>query len=581
LEIFCPVSPQGTYTDGIQPAELVGMSVRDAQGWVIKTLMHAGTLVHKGSIKHSYPHCWRCRQGLIFRATPQWFIDLGHDNMQEKALAAIDTIAFYPKNSRNFLKATVDSRWEWCISRQRVWGVPIPALICNTCDRAIMSEPLVHAVAQGIEHDGVEFWERISVASLLNFVPDTDPCKQHVVRKEQDILDVWFDSGVSHTAVLRPDGQFPADLYIEGVDQHRGWFQSSLLTSMALYQKPPMKGIFSHGYTVDEKGRKMSKSLGNVIAPEEIVKQLGTDGLRLWAASISHEGDLVVSQKVLTNVAEVYRKIRNTCRFLLQNLYDFNPSKNRVPYDKLGLLDQYAYMRCAQVQAEVINAYQELDTTQVCQLLAEYCTHDLSAHYLDMVKDRLYTDSADSHRRRSAQTVMEQMLHMMVGAMAPVLSFTAELIYDLMPEKSEQSVHLTTFWSPDASGKIYDQVAWAALWKLRDAVLRSLEGLRAQGAIKASLEGRINLTIVPSLYADYEVVKNYLAPEFLREFFIVSQVGVTVVGRDSNSSEIPGVLIQAEHAHGTKCPRCWQWYTQVDEDGLCDRCHAAVHAGGA
>jgi isoleucyl-tRNA synthetase len=437
-----------------------------------------------------------------------------------------------------------------------------------------MTEPLVHAVAQGIAHEGVEYWHRVAVDELTLLIPDQDPCKSHRLIKEQDILDVWFDSGVSHTAVLKADGQFPADMYVEGVDQHRGWFQSSLLTSMALYEESPMKGIFSHGYTVDEKGRKMSKSLGNVVAPQDIVAQLGTDGLRLWAASISHEGDLTVSPKVLDNVSQTYRKIRNTARFLLQNMYDFDPRTDRVPFEQLGLLDQYAYARLAHVQQDIVAAYRGFDLTHVCTLIAQYCTHDLSAHYLDMVKDRLYTDRADSARRRAAQTVMYDMLTMLVGSMAPILSFTAELIYDLLPVRSRESIHLTTFWQPGAY-QVYDQQAWEGLWALRDQVLKALEALRAQGTIKASLEAQVTLNIHPAAYPEYAQIKEYLELEFLREFFIVSQIAIVYV----DDASAPGLQILADHAAGNKCPRCWQWYTQVDAvSGLCNRCHDAVEA---
>ena len=558
LEIFSPVSADGKYQAGIVPVELEGMSVTDGQIWVIKKLAAVGTLWHKASLTHSYPHCWRCHNGLIFRATPQWFVDLQQHDMKKRALAAIETINFLPERAQNFLKATVENRWEWCVSRQRVWGVPIPALICRTCDKVVTTAEFMLQVADHVAQEGVEYWDRVSIDTLSAL---TTPCacggKDFV--KENDILDVWFDSGISHYAVLfnNPEQAFPADVYVEGVDQHRGWFQSSLLTSLVLEKTACMKAIVSHGYTVDDKGRKMSKSLGNVIAPQQIIDQIGTDGLRLWAASIGNDGDIVMSDTVLKNVAEVYRKIRNTCRFLLQNLYDFDYEKDAVQLDALLPIDAYALHRLREVNAHMHAAYDTYHTAGVFHLFADYCSSDLSSFYLDIVKDRLYVEQADGHIRRSAQTVLWHILDTLTHAMEPILSFTAELISDEYQKNKRDSIHVQTFTGVPAV--VVDTAKWEQLKELRSVVLKAIEGERERGVIKHSLEAQVRIT-VPEFAAQFD-------EQFFKEFFIVSQVVIT------RGFELQ---VEARHAEGDKCPRCWNWDTVIDARGLCRRCSALV-----
>ena len=379
LEIYSPVGPDGAYTAEIEPRELEGIKVQDAQGWVIKTLLANNKLLHKTSIRHSYPHCWRCRGGLIFRATKQWFCDLEKHDLKKRVIEAIETIATVPEKSINRLRATVEGRLEWCLSRQRAWGTPIPALLCTQCDYTHVTPELIKTVSKGIEKQGVEFWDTVTIDQLIPQDFTCPKCKSKSFIKEQDILDVWFDSGVSHRAVLdaRESQAYPADVYIEGQDQHRGWFQSSLLTSMVLNGKPSMKTIITHGFTVDAKGRKMSKSVGNVVSPQELIDVLGTDGVRLWTSSIDTSGDAVISDVLTKNVQEVFRKIRNTCRFLLSNIYDFDKAKDGVALDELQLIDQHALHKLCQLQHEILQGYVRHDFTAVFHRLGEYCSSDL------------------------------------------------------------------------------------------------------------------------------------------------------------------------------------------------------------
>ncbi len=580
LEIYSPITSDGRYTADITPHELAGMLVTEGQIWVIKKLAASGTLFYKTSINHPYPHCWRCHNGLIFRATPQWFVDLMQQDMKKRAMSAIENISFIPARAQNFLKATVENRWEWCISRQRIWGVPIPALICLTCDKVVTSAEFMDFIAEQVGREGIEYWDKVSLDELKKMASACSSCHEKNFKKEQDILDVWFDSGVSHYAVLEknPELAFPADVYCEGVDQHRGWFQSSLLTSLVLEKTPSMRQIISHGYTVDEKGRKMSKSLGNVIAPDDIIRTLGTDGLRLWVSSLGNDGDLVVSQVVLDHVASVYRKIRNTCRFLLQNLYDFDKDKDALPFEQLMPLDRYALARLYRFQEDAFCYYNESNFTGNFHLFADYCAQELSSFYLDLIKDRLYVEAPSGHKRRSAQTVLWYILDTLTHVMAPILSFTAEHISDLYQKDKKGSIHLRNFprlaVGNDFTG---DEPLWNFLKSLRSAVLKVIEAQREQGVIKHSLEAAVSLHIAPDYYAEFPQLQQLLATDrFLREFFIVSLVDLKTAAFDVPESPMKGIFIAAYQAAGTKCPRCWNWESAVDSRGLCARCAALV-----
>jgi isoleucyl-tRNA synthetase len=621
LEIYSPVAPNGTYTAAIAPQELNGMSVADGQWWVLRKLQELGNLWHKENITHSYPHCWRCHNGLIFRATKQWFCDLSQHDLKTKTIAEIDTaITMQPESAANRLKGTMEGRLEWCLSRQRVWGVPIPAVIHDATDTIFMSKQMLAYVADYVAREGIEWWDTVALKDLLpaDFDYATYPLDE--LRKEQDILDVWFDSGTSFYAVLmqRPELAFPADLYLEGKDQHRGWFQSSLLASMVMTGKAPMKRIVTHGFTVDEKGRKMSKSIGNVVSPQDIVQDLGVDGLRLWVASIDTSGDAVVSKVLLANVKEVYRKIRNTCRFLLSNLYDFNIERDALAIDRLLLIDQAALRELYVVQTTILQAYERMDFTVVFHTLAEYVSNDLSAYYLDIIKDRLYVEAAAGHKRRSAQTACWYIVDALTKLIAPILSCTAEQVSDHYQQNKQESIHMQTFASLEAlrawfatenkdfdfprpqSARIFtphdavqllraqgmqeDAQFWTAMKEIRSALLKAIEQLREQGVIKHSLEARIRAFAHPEsdAYATLTKLKHKLAhsgqsvDEFFKEFLIVSQFMFVESQEDVAQTTFEGLYAEVTPALGVKCPRCWHWNEHAQADGLCDRCAAIV-----
>ncbi len=621
LEIFSPVSSDGRYQVGIEPHELEGMPVAEGQIWVIKKLAENGNLFFKGSIKHNYPHCWRCHNGLIFRATNQWFCNLSQNNLKEKALNAINEITFVPERSKNYLSATIGGRLEWCLSRQRLWGVPIPAVVCTNCDQVIITSELIEFVARGVEKQGIEYWSEINVHELP-FKFSCTKCNGTAFAKERDSLDVWFDSGISHYAVLahNPALAFPANVYLEGIDQHRGWFQSSLLTSLVLEGKACTKSFVTHGFTVDQKGHKMSKSLGNVVSPDELIAQIGTDGLRLWASSSEYGGDAVVSKELLGNVAEVYRKIRNTCRFLLSNLYDFDIEKDAVAFDQMTVLDHYALEQLFFVNNSIRASYERMDFTGVFHQLSEYCAKELSSFYLDVVKDRLYVEKAHGHERRSAQTACWHILDSLTKLMAPILSFTAEYISDEYQKNKDESIHLQSFndlkeilqsmmaqidqhavagtdWYPfegraqETAQKI-DQMSfiaereeqWELLKKIRSAILKAIEQQREVGTIKHSLEARV--TVYFSLNQQQTVILNdfiktleqhkQTIEQFFKEFLIVSQFIVVSKESELNQSELTGLSVKVEHAYGSKCPRCWHWDVTQHPEHLCNRCQKLI-----
>jgi isoleucyl-tRNA synthetase len=621
LQIYSPIKENGTYTIGIEPKILQNMTIADGQSWVLKTLLANGSLLHKASITHSYPHCWRCHNSLIFRATQQWFCGLEHGNLRQRALEAIEKITFLPPKSRNYLKATVEGRLEWCLSRQRQWGVPIPALLCSRCKYPYCSPELIEKVAQGVAQHGIEYWDDVTLEQLGFNDVACQQCAHTEFVKETDILDVWFDSGVSHYAVLfdNPALGFPADAYIEGIDQHRGWFQSSLLTSLVLESESCTRMFLTHGFTVDDKGHKMSKSLGNVVSPHDLIAKLGTDGLRLWVASIDYSGDAIVSQALLTNVAEVYRKIRNTCRFLISNLYDFDHAKDGIAIDSMSLIDRYALEKLFQLNTKIRAAYAQSDFTAVSHALADYCTKELSSLYLDIIKDRLYVEKHNGVERRSAQTVCWYILDTLTKLIAPILSFTAEQLSDHYQLPKLTSVHLQTFndlpdvwryiawknreelpaldWYP-YRGHIQETVdaidrmnfiaertqQWKLLFSIRDAVLKAIEQQRELGLIKHSLEARVTLQIslakqqqdvVEDFYRD--IGRNGQSVEqFFKEFFIVSQCSLVADSKTLPQSIIKDVLVLVEHAHGVKCPRCWQWDTTNHIHELCNRCQKVL-----
>ncbi len=621
LEIFSPISPDGKYTIGIAPKELEGMPVVEGQIWVIKTLAAQNKLFFKTNIKHSYPHCWRCRNGLIFRATKQWFCDLSRGGLKQKTLEAIDTITTIPQKTINRLKATVEGRLEWCLSRQRVWGVPIPALLCTQCDYTYINQALIEKVAAEVAKQGIVYWDIAEVSDLLPRDFTCPLCKSALFKKERDILDVWFDAGISHFAVLKKhkDLRFPADIYLEGKDQHRGWFQSSLLTSMVLAGKPCMNIIFTHGFTVDEQGRKMSKSLGNVVAPQDMIDKLGTDGLRLWVSSIDSAGDAIVSDILMRNVQEVLRKIRNTLRFLLSNLYDFNKETDAVAFDQMQAIDQYALQELFELNYHILKCYAEYDFTAVFHALADYCSVNLSSFYLDIIKDRLYCEQADRLPRRSAQTACWYILDTLTKLIAPILSFTAEQVTDHYQRDKKTSVHLQQFENLQSIWKLLAQkitalypgldvlaahgfavdtlaridelnVAakkeqqWDVIKNIRSALLKAIEEQREQGLIKHSLEARItvyfdvNIEKLKNLPLFFKELQNtnQTIEAFFKELLIVSQFIIAADSAGLEQTDYEGLYAKIERAIGDKCPRCWQWEPSDHEQKLCSRCQKVL-----
>ncbi len=621
IEIFSPLSADGCYTTGIQPEELVGMKVADGQWWVLKRLKERGLLFHKGSIKHSYPHCWRCHQGLMFRATDQWFCDLQKNGLVEKALKQIGEATFIPEWGKTRLKSFVSNRYEWCISRQRSWGVPIPALMCSHCSWTYMNHHFIESVAQGIEKEGIEYWDHVTLEELkkAGALPSDfscDQCQESELTsfiKEKDTLDVWFDSGVSHYAVLNEQFglTWPADLYLEGSDQHRGWFQSSLLCGMVLFGKAPYKSVLTHGYVLNEDKRKMSKSLGNVIAPQNVIAKLSRDILRLWAVTVDYEHDVVISEKLLNNVAEVYRKLRNTARFLLSNLYDFNVEQNAVNVSRMSFLDQLTLARLYEINRQVKKAYEEYNFAAVVQLLNNYCVKELSALYLDIVKDRLYCDKQNGESRKAAQTVLFAILDTLVRLMAPITSFTAEEIFQsYRSEGLPESVHLLWFSSDvdiwehcmykfshlKTTAMIKEEdislgtttrelmlMVQEKLDDLRGSVLKSLEKIREKGTIKHSLEASVALYLSdnePAVKLLKEIHETYQLgslEDFLKDWFIVSSVKLVGVQEGLEATELDWCMLLTNHAQGIKCPRCWQWSENADaEKQLCQRCCEVV-----
>jgi len=620
LEIYSPLTPDGKYSADIAPRELEGMSITDGQIWVIKKLAEKDRLFFKTSIRHPYPHCWRCHNGLMFRATKQWFCDLERGDLRSKVLQAIDTIVTIPEKSSNSLKAVVEGRLEWCLSRQRVWGVPIPALLCIGCDHTYISQEFVESVASKVALQGIEYWDNVTVQELVPAGFKCPRCSGTEFKKETDILDVWFESGISHYAVLCKNKElgFPADLYLEGKDQHRGWFQSSLLTALVIEGVAPMKTIMTHGFTVDEKGRKMSKSVGNVVSPADMTKQLGTDGLRLWAVSIDCSGDAVISDVLIKNVAEVFRKIRNTSRFLLSNLYDFDIEKDAVSLKDMRLIDQYALQRLYEINEEIVQNYEDIDVTSIFHKLADYCATDLSSFYLDIVKDRLYVEKADGNARRSAQTACWYILDTLTKLTAPILSFTAEQVSDNYQKNKIKSIHLQQFAALNSPWKLIaaqeptfdfarlankglrtvadrtqatlDEIQyvtqkheqWELIKAMRSALLKAIEALREKGIIKHSLEVRMTIHLddaqqqtLRSFFADL-ALHGQSIEEFFKEFLIVSQVVVVPSAAGLQPSESAGLAVLVEKAEGDKCPRCWQWEVTQDKDKLCARCQAIV-----
>lgn len=576
LEILAPVDNAGRFTDVVP--EFAGLHVFKANPKIVERLQANGRLLGHASLSHSYPHCWRCKSPVIFRATEQWFVSMEINELRREALAEIGRVRWIPAYGRDRINGMIENRPDWCLSRQRVWGVPIPGFTCATC-RTVIAEPrLIDHVASLMERDGADVWFQRSAAELLPPGTVCSKCGGTVLEKEQDILDVWFESGVSYAAVLKPRQWWPADLYLEGSDQHRGWFHSALLAGVVTDHRAPYNAVLTHGFVVDGQGKKMSKSAGNVVAPQDVIKQSGAEILRLWVSAQDYREDLRISQEILNHLIEAYRKIRNTCRFLLSNVYDFDPATDRVPYAQLHELDRWALMRLGELIPKVRKSYEDFEFHAIFHSLNNFCSVDLSAVYLDILKDRLYTSRKDSPVRRGSQTVLYEILVALTQLMAPILSFTAEEIWRAIPNLQTAqgemwSVHLAQF--PETVPAWRDAALaqrWEKLLEVRTTVQAALEDKRREKVIGAPLEARVVLKVAPEQEA-------FLAPYLpdLPALFIVSAVELQPAPDLASKG---GYEAEVHRAQGTKCARCWNYRSSVGSapahPTLCDRCVEAI-----
>jgi isoleucyl-tRNA synthetase len=583
LEIYAPIGPGGHFHDNVEL--FGGQRVFDANPNVEAALKERARLWHRETFSHQYPHCWRCHNPVIFLATSQWFVRMDGDaaitgedgvtrTLRDAATHAIDhQVKWIPSWGRDRIFNMVAGRPDWCISRQRAWGVPIPALDCASCGVAILTAPLVARAAEVFDQYGADAWYERPIEEFVPAGLACPSCGGTSFERERDILDVWFDSGSSHEAVLPryPDLTWPSDMYLEGSDQHRGWFQSSLLVALATRGRPPFREVLTHGFVVDLEGRKMSKSVGNVIAPQDIIKESGAEILRLWVAATDYTSELRVSKEILTRVVDVYRKLRNTCRILVGNLYDFDPATDAVPVDRLDAVDRYALARYAEAAQRITKAYEAYDFPTVYQTLMTFASVDLSAFYVDVTKDRMYTLAARSHERRSTQTAMYVVCDGLARLLAPILPVTADDLWRYLPGTRSASVHLEEFpkvaayAAPDVLG------GWERLMEVREQVNAALEQKRKDKVIGNSLGARVIITASGPIG---RVLEQHRAQ--LPMLFIVSDVALHVGAADGADQ----VQVEVEKAPGVKCERCWRWVpatrTEPDWAGICDRCVEAL-----
>ncbi len=558
-----------------------GLHVTKANEPIIEKLKEQHTLLHFAKMTHSYPHCWRHKTALIFRATPQWFISLDENFLRAKTLEAIKQVKWIPEWGENRITAMIANRPDWCISRQRTWGVPITLFLHKeTGEMHPDSVALMEEAANRIEQHGVEAWFNLDEKELLG----SDAGEY---RKCHDILDVWFESGVSHECILqmRPELRFPADLYLEGSDQHRGWFHSALLTSVAMNDEAPYKAVLTHGYVIDVEGRKMSKSLGNVIAPDTIIKSFGADVMRLWAASIDYSGDIFLLDESFTRISDTYRRLRNTSRFLLANLTGFDPEKHLVPAEKMVALDRWAVNKARLVQQEIIQAYETYQFHVIYQKIHQFCSVDMGSFYLDIIKDRQYTTQENSLARRSTQTALFHIIEALVRWLAPILSFTAEEIWHFIPGKRNESVFLNTWYTNLAAlaeNAEMNAAYWEKLRLVRDAVNKELENQRIAGKLGTPLEGAVDLYCDAELKAQLDKLGNELRFVFITSSAKVHLTHSTV--SDAVVTTIPGLQVKVTPLSDQKCERCWHRCADIGEDPkhptLCLRCVENVDGKG-
>jgi isoleucyl-tRNA synthetase len=577
LEAYSPVDDRGCFTEDVPFVQ--DQFVFKANAAIIEALDGAGALVAREDMSHSYPHCWRCKKPVIFRATPQWFISMEKGGLRRRALEAIDKVDWIPHWGRERIYGMIENRPDWCVSRQRSWGVPIAVFYCEKCGTVHMTREIVDHVHGLFEAHGADIWFEKDAADLL---PDGETvcahCGHNQMEKETDILDVWFDSGVSHAAVLeaRPELTWPADLYLEGSDQHRGWFHSALLTAVGNRGRAPYKAVLTHGFVVDAEGKKMSKSIGNVVAPKAVIEKFGAEILRLWVSASDYREDIRISDNILKQLSDAYRRIRNTSRFMLGNLYDFDPQNDAVPVDEMPEIDRFALHRLQDLVEKARSAYDNYEFHTIYHRLHNYCTLDLSAFYLDVLKDRLYIYAPESHTRRSAQTVIHTILDAMTRLMAPILAFTAEEIWHHMPDQPGKPASIHQAMLPEVDDRYRDDELagrWQQLLAVRSEATKALEEARVEKRIGHSLDASLTIFAEGDLGV---LLKRYAAD--LHSFFIVSEVRLAdeKPGGGYESEAVASLCLGVAPARGEKCQRCWVRTPEVaggpDASPVCQRC---------
>ena len=577
IGILSPVDDKGHMTK--EAGKYEGMFYAKASKAIVEDLTESGYMLYHTTFVHSYPHDWRSKKPVIFRATEQWFISIDESDIRENALKALENVEFVPSWGKNRIGSMLETRPDWTISRQRVWGVPIPLFYNRATDEVIYEPEIMDRIIELVKKEGTDIWWKYEAKEIIgDELLEKYNLKDVDIRKERSIMDVWFDSGVSHRSVLVPRNlPRPADLYLEGSDQHRGWFQSSLLTSIASTKDAPYKRILTHGFTMDGQGRKMSKSLGNTILPKDITEKYGADILRLWVSSVDYREDVRISENILQQMSDAYRRIRNTARFLMGNLNNFDYANDKVDYKDMFEIDKWAMHKLEELKEKTTEYYDKYEFYSLFQEITYFCSMEMSSFYLDIVKDRLYCEGTTSIERRSAQTVLTEVLKVLVRIISPVLSFTADEIWERIPEalKEEESVHLSK-WIEANPEYLNEELAkkWDKIARLRREVNKKLEAERQTGLIGHSLDARVLLNIAN---AEYSFIKDYTENE-VSDLFIVSQV--KFVNDNLAESEIEGISISVEKASGEKCERCWKYDEEVGHDhnhsDVCPRCASVL-----